>query len=234
MSYKIPITPMVQKIVINKTTGKGGKKLDHCYFEVTDVKDVYNFYNQHSDLLAADVVSGQDFTFELDGLNWTFSNFAIDELAASGSWVNDAVKAEEAEEGTFQAQSGGGAEEEEGKEAAPLAVGTAPANAIKIKTVTGGADKDKLKHCYFLPSGSQFEFCDKDGNQLASGLTSGNNFNFTLDSINWSITNFLISDTNASGNWSNPNNIEDAQDGTFQAASGGGADEEANASAAMA
>jgi hypothetical protein len=109
-----------------------------------------------------------------------------------------------------------------------------PNNKIKIDNVTGDKDKDDLKNCYFLPTSvtGTYDFYDTNNNLLASGLTSGTNFSFTLDTIDWEITNFVISDTAASGDWSNNNSPAEDQDGTFQAQAGGGADSEESASAA--
>src|SRR5258705_13932571 len=108
-----------------------------------------------------------------------------------------------------------------------------PNKKIKIDNVTGDKDKDDLKNCYFLPTSvtGTYDFYDTNNNLLASGLTSGTNFSFTLDTIDWEITNFVISDTAASGDWSNNNSPAEDQDGTFQAQAGGGADSEESVSA---
>lgn len=230
-----PTEPIRDKIVIDHTTGKTGSKLDKCYFLPADVPGTYNFYNKHGVLLARDVSSGKPFEFKLDGLDWEIKDLQINNVSASGDWSNDAPLPEGAQDGTFQAQSGGGLPTE-GSYGESVSLDDPPAGAIEIDTVTGGADKDKLKKCYFLPSGTanQYNFYSKNGTLLASGLTTGNGFNFTHDSISWSITDFVIDATSASGDWSNPDNITAAQDGTFQAQSGGGVDTGESASAASA
>ena len=97
---------------------------------------------------------------------------------------------------------------------------------IKIDNVHGDPDKDELKHCYFLPAGvtGQYDFYDTNNNELASALTTGNNFSFPLDDAIWTITNFVISPSAASGDWSNDNDPANAQGGTFQAQAGSGVD----------
>jgi len=229
MSDKTSITPIESKIVIDQTTGESGHLLQNCFFLPTDQKDVYDFYNPSGELLADDIVSGKDFCFELDKFHWDVSNFRIDKFEAHGDWRNDAPTRTGAEDGTFQAQSGGGVPEDEVNESVSLGL---PRNAIVIKHVDGGSRREKLKHGYFLPSGEgEYTLFDKHDNELASGLTSDNDFSFPLDSIEWTITRFRINPERASGDWSTPTK-ENAEDGTFQAQSGGGLGEEETASAA--
>jgi hypothetical protein len=106
-------------------------------------------------------------------------------------------------------------------------------NKIKIDSVTGGGHKDDLKNCYFLPAATAgtYNFYDTNNNSLASNLTSGTDFSFNLDSHNWTITNFVISDSAASGDWTIPS-ITAEEDGTFQAQAGTGTDAEEASSAA--
>ena len=106
-------------------------------------------------------------------------------------------------------------------------------NKIKIDSVTGGSHKDDLKKCYFLPAAvaGTYNFYDTNNNSLASNLTSGSDFSFTLDSHNWEITSFVISDSAASGDWTFPS-ITAEEDGTFQAQAGTGTDAEEASSAA--
>jgi len=106
-------------------------------------------------------------------------------------------------------------------------------NKIKIDSVTGGSHKDDLKNCYFLPAATAgtYNFYDTNNNSLASNLTSGTDFSFNLDSHNWTITNFVISDSAASGDWAIPS-ITAEEDGTFQAQAGTGTDAEEASSAA--
>ena len=231
MSDNAPLRPIRDKIVIHTTTG-GGNELHNCFFAPADVEGYYNFYDRHGRVLATGVRGGETFPFLLDRIAWTITLLSIDPLVATGDWQNNLPSVTNAQDGTFQAESGGGQEEGDAETSC-----TIPSNAIEIKTVTGGADKDKLKHCYFLPAATtgQYDLYSKNCNLLASALSSGNGFSFPHDSITWTITNFVIDDESASGNWSNPDGIENAQDGTFQAESGGGAgegDEAASAASA--
>lgn len=107
-------------------------------------------------------------------------------------------------------------------------------NKIKIDTVTGGSHKNDLKNCYFLPAttAGTYNFYDTNNNNLASNLTSGSDFSFTLDGHNWDITSFVISDSTASGDWATTPSITLEEDGTFQAQAGTGTDAEEATSAA--
>lgn len=220
MSDNTPL-PIRDKIVIHTTTG-GGNELHNCFFLPADVQGYFNFFDRHGRVLATGIRGGETFPFLLDRIAWTMTMLSIDRVAATGDWTNNLPSSAAAQDGTFQAESGGGQDEGDAEPSC-----TIPADAIEIKHVTGGADKDKLKHCYFVPAATtgQYDFYSKNCNLLASGLSSGNGFSFTHDSINWTVTNFVIDDESASGDWSNPDGIENAQDGTFQAESGGGAGE---------
>ena len=107
-------------------------------------------------------------------------------------------------------------------------------NKIKIDSVTGGSHKNDLKNCYFLPAttAGTYNFYDTNNNSLASNLTSGSNFSFTLDGHSWEITSFVISDSSASGNWATTPSITLEEDGTFQAQASTGVDGEEATSAA--
>ena len=217
------ITPIRPKIVIEKITRNGpgsGDQLYNCYFLVTDTTGVYNLYNQESNILAANIVSGQNFNFTVEKVHFNIHDFVIDDTFAKGHWSGNPLSNEP--EGTFQAGSGPG--EEIGDVGEEKVVRPKPlVDPIEIKNVTGGSDKDKLKKCYFMPTGSsKYSFYDKDGNLLASGLTDGKDFSFPHDKVTWKVTKFVISDSAASGDWSNPNNFSDDQEGTFQASSGPG------------
>ena len=109
-----------------------------------------------------------------------------------------------------------------------------PAGAIVI-TASGTKDKDKLDGCYFILSGNAWTLYNKSGTALASGQNSQNSFSFQHDAlkqnpsnkITWSITNFRITSTTASGNWSNDDDPDAAagpQSGSFTASSGGAVD----------
>jgi hypothetical protein len=120
---------------------------------------------------------------------------------------------------------------------------------IKIKTVTGGKDKDDLKKCFFYPTTSpgEYDFYVRENNTdtlLASGITSGTSFTFTLDGYTWTIPDpslpqvpFEINSTTAIGSWKNndPSVSIEAQSsgesGTFQAQAGTSPDPEEASSA---
>lgn len=230
MSDDKPLKPIREKIVVHTAWDKKGHNvpdLHRCFFLPTEIESYYNFYNEHGETLATGVSSNNTFPFILDGLAWEIYDFAIDDVQAGGKFKNNREKHPSLtleQEGSFQAtSSGGGADELD--DAVVLA--DPPAGAIEIDTVDGDADKDKLKKCYFLASGSTYSLYSKNGTLLASGLTSGTDFSFTHDSITWTITNFVISSTAASGDWSNPDSITNEQEGSFQATSTGHIDGEA-------
>jgi hypothetical protein len=94
---------------------------------------------------------------------------------------------------------------------------------IKIDKVTGGKDKRHLKGCYFVPSTTitdAYDFYDNDKNLLRSGITE-DHFTFVLQTLNWEITDLVISPKKASGKWATDDPAE-GEDGSFQAQSGGG------------
>lgn len=216
--------PVRAKIVIDHV-GKGGRQLMDCFFLPTHPDGAFNLYNSEATLLAANIVSGQDFNFTVGGVHFKIDGFIIDDRAASGHWKihGDELIAEP--EGSFQASSGGGVEDE-----VTSAVADAPVGAIVIDKVSGTSDKDKLKDCYFTVSGTTYNLYSKNGKLLQSGISNGTNFSFNHDKnpgsgaeINWTVTNFLISQTEASGNWTNTDpSITAVQEGSFQASSGGG------------
>jgi hypothetical protein len=237
MSDKEPLKRIRRPIVIN-VTSSGGEDLKNCYFLASDeVEGFYSFFNERGETLATGVSDDVPFPFLLDGVAWTITKLKIHHhvepngIKAKGQWTNNVMIPNA--DGTFQSESGGGVEDEV---ELPVPSCTHPANAIEIETVTGGADKDKLKHCYFLPAATsgQYDLFSKHCVLLKSGLQTNTNFDFTHDSINWTVTQFVIDETAASGSWSNPNRVDNAN-GTFQAESGGGLGEgEGAASAASA
>ena len=78
-----------------------------------------------------------------------------------------------------------------------------------------------------------YNFYDTNNNNLASNLTSGSDVSFTLDSHSWEITSFAISDSAASGDWTNEvASITADEDATFQAQAGTGTDTDEASSAA--
>ena len=110
----------------------------------------------------------------------------------------------------------------------------APTGALVI-AATGTKDKTKLDDCYFTVSGTTWTLYNKGGNSLTSGQTNVTTFSFQHDAqkqnpsnkITWTVTQFSITSSAASGSWSNddePDAAEGPQSGSFQASSGGGID----------
>ena len=106
-------------------TQKGTDKLTDLYFypvkdlpEVKDAPDVYLLCDKHDDTLAV-VANGQPFMFKHDDLIWRVPHpalgsevFVIHELAARGSFWNNAPEFTAEEGGTFTAQASGGADDD--------------------------------------------------------------------------------------------------------------------------
>jgi hypothetical protein len=97
----------------------GGRPQDHealmrNYFESTTVNSTYLFYSPGGEQIPTNppvLADDREFSFELQGVTWTVTNFAIDHEVARGNWTN--TEQVEQDEGTFQAQAGGTPEEEE-------------------------------------------------------------------------------------------------------------------------
>lgn len=224
--------PLEDRIVIDQTS-EGGGVLFNCYFVPGEVEGFFNFHDASGRILATGINDDTPFPFLLDGIAWTIHKIKIDKRHAKGEWRNNVPKFAQSQDGTFQAESGGGADGEE----VHVPACTHPTNAIEIKKVTGDPDKDKLKHCYFLPTAAagEYDLYNKDCDLLKTGLRTDIDFDFEHDKINWKVTEFKIDDAAASGHWSNPDELSNEQNGTFQAESGGGAAEgEGAASAASA
>lgn len=243
------LKPVRPRIVIDETEGPGGTPLKQCFFMSTDLDGAYNIYDSKARLLAAYVVSGSDFNLTVDSVHFFISGFAIDDVAASGSFSLGHHKHLRATDdfepdGSFQASSGPGAPgDEESVSAVP------PAGAVVINGVQGTSDKDKLKEMYFVKDpgpNNTWNLYNKKGKWIESGIQSGVDFNFQHDSyitqggqsmkIVWTVTNFVITTEAASGSWTNSDpdpSITGEQGGSFQGSSGPGADPE-TASAASA
>jgi hypothetical protein len=96
------------------------KMLEGCYFFPME-QETYNLYNKDNTLLASDLKSGQDFTFNLGPFIWKVNNFKITPFQiipalASGNWTVDVEgnlipvprgPHDAEDEGSFQAQAGG-------------------------------------------------------------------------------------------------------------------------------
>jgi len=248
------LKPVRPRIVIDETEGPGGTPLQQCFFMSTDLEGAYNIYDSEAKLLAAYVVSGADFNVTVNNVHFFISKFEIDDNAASGSFsighhkhVEGAADFEP--DGSFQASSGPGVPTDDEVESASA---EPPPGAIIIKHVRGTSDKDKLKGMYFLPIPNNpsptptYNLYNKKGKFIETGIQSGIVFTFPHDSyttgggqsvkIVWTVTDFVISDEAASGNWTNNDQgiTAEPESGSFQASSGPGADEEEAASAASA
>ena len=103
---------MSDKIKIHKVTGGQHKDdLKGCYFlPSSTISGAYDFYDTNNNVLESGVSGGSDFSFPLSGYSWRILNLVISLTAASGDWRNNAGGIEEEEDGTFQAQAGGGAD----------------------------------------------------------------------------------------------------------------------------
>jgi hypothetical protein len=104
---------MSDKIKIDTVTGgKDKDDLKGCYFlPSTTVSNGYDFFDTNNNSLATGI-TGTSFSFALDGHNWEIENLVISSIAASGDWSNDDASITADEDGTFQAQAGGGEPEE--------------------------------------------------------------------------------------------------------------------------
>ena len=85
------------------------------YFMATSVNDTYQFFTPNGELIPTTPVvvgTGVDFSFflrDMPRVIWTIKDFHVEGEHARGNWTN--TDQTEAEEGSFQAQSGAGAEE---------------------------------------------------------------------------------------------------------------------------
>jgi hypothetical protein len=108
---------------------------------------------------------------------------------------------------------------------------------ILIHKVFGAESGQALKQCYFIRHGNTYTFYDKDGNEKAGDVKTGEDFSFTLDEVpdvHWtlSITNPVGPDK-LIGKWND--SIDPAQaDGEYQAQAGGTGEEEEDTNAASA
>jgi hypothetical protein len=111
-----------------------------------------------------------------------------------------------------------------------------PDNKIKIRTITpANSDGNELKNYYFLPAGNgTYNFYAPNDNLLWTGLAGGIAFNVQVAGKRFSIAIYSISDTAASGVWSDLSSEELPGSGTFQAQAGGTGDPEPEKSASSA
>ncbi len=99
---------------------------------------------------------------------------------------------------------------------------------IFIKTITPANSKgNELKNYYFLPAGNGwYDFYAPNNTRLASGLLGGISFYVDISGASFNIAIYSISDTAASGAWSDLRSEEVPGSGTFQAQAGGTGDPE--------
>lgn len=106
-------TPVRPRIVIHKTEPPDsihGKALHECFFlrAADDLEGIFNLYRPNGKILAANVVSGQDFNFTIEQIHFNVGEFFIDESKAHGTWSGGP----EADDGSFQATAGVGGDED--------------------------------------------------------------------------------------------------------------------------
>jgi hypothetical protein len=114
-----------KKIRIENVQGgdlRDQQALKRNYFYPTGVNNTYQFFDPGDDPIVTDppvVATGFNFSFtlnEMPDVNWTITNFNIDDVSANGNWTNSHKI--ELDEGEFHAQAGGGAEEDTSSAAA--------------------------------------------------------------------------------------------------------------------
>ena len=110
----------MQRITIDDVIGgsiRDRQSLMRNYFMATGVNETYQFFTPSGELIPTTpvvVASGVTFSFflrEAPGTIWTIAGFDVHEGHARGDWKNG--RQTSAEEGTFTAQAGGGAGEED-------------------------------------------------------------------------------------------------------------------------
>jgi hypothetical protein len=221
------------KIVVDSFTGGSyGDDLIDCYFKVKN-DGTYDFKDKEDHTKCTGLSVNSSCSFQLGGLQWTITLTApCSDTEVNGSWTATGSSIEEAQEGgTFQAQAGGGEDEQVEEEA--RAVG--PKIIIHHIHSDHGLDYgNELKHCYFvLGDGCEYKLYDPDDGVLQSKITWNETFYFQYKSQDWQLTVDIETLKNkAHGSWKLiSGNIGDEIDGgTFQAqAGGGGGAEEDNA-----
>jgi hypothetical protein len=222
-----------KKIVVDSFTGgNDGDDLINCYFKVKN-DDTYDFHDKDDHTKCTGMTVGSSCSFSLDedpGITWTITLTApCTETEVNGSWTaqSDEFEAEQ-EGGTFQAQAGGGADDEVEEE--DKAVGP-EIHIHHIHSDHGTDYGDELKHCYFrLDDNGEYKLYDPDDGELQKGITSNEVFFFKYKSQEWEMTADLDSLKNKGhGSWKLLSGISDEIDGgTFQAQAGGGGGVEEN------
>ena len=220
-----------KKIIVDTYTGgSNGDDLIDCYFKLKN-NGTYDFHDKddHTKLTGLTLNTASS-AFELDefpGVSWTITLTSGSETEVSGNW-NSQSDDNTQDGGTFQAQAGGGVDEE-------MEAENAQQNIIihKITSKNGTDFGDVLVNCSFELAGNsgKYKFKDPDGGVLHEEVTWADKFRFEYLSQKWE----LISDIHtiegkAHGDWTLLEGDDDEVDGgTFQAQAGGGGGVDENA-----
>ena len=103
-----------KKIPIKSVIGRAeGEKLIGCYFKQKP-DGTYNFHAQNEQVKGRQITVGRTFRFELDdapGVFWTLTLSSDADEILNGTWNDKADPNPTLEDGTYQAQAGGNAED---------------------------------------------------------------------------------------------------------------------------
>ena len=114
----------IKKAPGNKPGDTDGNDLVNCYFQAIDDGKAFHLHRPNDSKIETEpkhLTSDQDFTFSVDSLHWKITKFRIWEEPvgiwnARGHWrahdEGSRFGQGDPESGTFQAQSGGGADPE--------------------------------------------------------------------------------------------------------------------------
>lgn len=118
MSYEVKETEKIKIYSVSGGDSKDQDDLKNCYFQQFGNPGDYHFYNPSGEHIhtAPSVLTGGTRTFRFihGGFLWTIRNFELNDTipisTARGNWHNDHnAPVTPMEDGTFQAQAGGGA-----------------------------------------------------------------------------------------------------------------------------
>ena len=229
---------MGDKIFVDSFTGdNSGDDLIDCYFKHKN-DGTYDFHDKDGDHVKCSglTVGSTSPSFQLGnypGINWTITlQDPCSDTVVNGNWTSDDGSEQTQEGGTFNAQAGGGVDEDLGVEDAP------EEQKIVIHGITsdhghGHKFGGPLLNCYFVLRGAgTYDLCDPLGGVLKRDITWNESFDFDYDSQKWSMTSDIHTlEKKAHGRWALLEGIgsgDDIDGGTFtaQAGGGGGADEE--------
>ena len=222
---------MAEKIFVDSFTGgNNGDDLIDCYFKLKN-DGTYDFHDKDDHTKCSGLTVGSASpSFQLDeypDIDWTITlTEPCTDTEVNGNWSSSSAgAAEDQEDGTFQAQAGGGADEEE-----LPAEDKAEQQKIVIDSITsdhghGRTFGGPLINCYFLLKGAgKYDFCDPLGGVLKRDIQWTDTFDFEYDSQKWRMSSEIHTVENkAHGRWKLIEGIDDEIDGgTFQAQAGGG------------